>query len=85
MDDAPLPHRCPHCHALVVDRRSPVCTTCRAELPASWVMTPAQVKKTMQLDAEIRAEHDASLKRIDPRCDPNMPAVVRYLDTPWGL
>jgi hypothetical protein len=34
-----LSHRCPKCQALVVDRRSPVCTTCRAELPKNWVMT----------------------------------------------
>ena len=80
-----LPHRCPKCQALVVDRRSKVCTTCRAELPKEWIMTPEQADKMMAIDREIRAEHAASLNRIDPRNDPATPPIVRLLDTPWGL
>jgi hypothetical protein len=45
MADMPFPLRCPHCKALVVDRRSPTCTTCRAELPAEWILTPTQIRK----------------------------------------
>lgn len=85
MESFELPHRCPKCHALVVDRRSPVCTTCRAALPKEWIMTSEQTAKVRAIDQEIRAEHDASLKTLDPRSDPNMPPIVRLLDTPWGL
>jgi hypothetical protein len=85
MDLTPAPHRCPKCHALVVDRRSPVCTTCRAQLPADWIMTPEQAGKVMAIDKEIRAEHAASMKYLDPRTDPNVPAVVKALDTNWGM
>ncbi len=64
--DAPLrPLRCPHCNALVVDRRSPVCTTCRAALPADWVMTPQQTAKMMQLDAQARAQQLEEMRKID--------------------
>jgi hypothetical protein len=69
----------------VVDRRSPVCTTCRAELPAAWIMTPAQAAKMMALDREIRAEHAASLNTLDPHNDRNTPPIVRLLDTTWGM
>jgi hypothetical protein len=86
MDDSTgLPHRCPRCHALVVDRRSPVCTTCRAALPADWIMTPAQAAKLKAIDQDARAVHAQELKILDPRSDPNMPAVIRFLDTPWGM
>ncbi len=57
MESTEFPHRCPKCQALVVDRRSPVCTTCRAALPADWVMTPEQAAKTMAIDAQAKAEH----------------------------
>jgi hypothetical protein len=85
MDAFQLPRRCPKCHALVVDRRSPACTTCRAALPKEWIMTREQAAKTKALDQEIRAEHAASLRTLDPRSDPNMPPVIRFLDTPWGM
>jgi hypothetical protein len=85
MEDEPLPHRCPKCHALVVDRRSPVCTTCRAALPTDWVMTKEQAEKVTAIDQEIRAEHAASQNALDPRNDPNTPPIVRFLETPWGL
>ena len=85
MEDPALPHRCPECHALVVDRRSPVCTSCRATLPPEWVMTPEQAAKTTAIDTEIRREHVASLNTLDPRNDPATPPVVRFLDTTWGL
>jgi hypothetical protein len=81
MDSAPQPHRCPKCKALVVDRRSPVCTTCREALPKDWVMTKEQVAKTEAIDQEIRAEHSASLKTLDPRNDPKMPPLVRFLNS----
>jgi hypothetical protein len=49
---------------LVVDRRSAVCTTCRAPLPADWIMSPEQAAKMMAVDKEIRAEHADSMKMI---------------------
>jgi hypothetical protein len=49
----------------VVDRRSPVCTTCRAALPADWVMTPQQTAKMMQLDAQARAQQLEEMRKID--------------------
>ena len=85
MDFTSEPFRCPKCHALVVDRRSPVCTTCRVALPAEWIMTPQQKAKLMSIDREIKAEHVASLNTLDPRNDPNTPPVVRFLDTKWGM
>jgi hypothetical protein len=59
------PHRCPKCHALVVDRRSPVCTTCRAELPAEWIMTKAQTAKVNAIDQSARAEYKSAMKDLD--------------------
>jgi hypothetical protein len=85
MDFCSEPHRCPKCHALVVDRRSPTCTTCRELLPAEWIMTSQQAAKMMAIDRESKAEHAESIKRLDPRSDPNMPPIVRLLDTPWGM
>jgi hypothetical protein len=81
----PLPLRCPACQALVVDRRSPTCTTCRHALPEEWIMTPIQAKKMMALDRDTRAEHTASLNRLDPRNDPVTPPGIRFLETPWGM
>ena len=46
-------------------------------------MTPEQAAKMMALDREIRAEHAASLNRIDPLNDPNTPPIVRFLDSPY--
>jgi hypothetical protein len=43
-------------------------------------MTPEQVAKTEAIDRESRAEHAASLKTLDPRSDPNMPPIIRWLD-----
>ena len=48
-------HRCPICNALVVDRRSPVCTTCHEALPADWIMTPEQVSTAR--DLAVLARH----------------------------
>ncbi len=59
------PHRCPHCNALVVDRRSPVCTTCKTELPKEWVMSPDQVAKVTELDAHARAEYTTAMNDLD--------------------
>jgi hypothetical protein len=81
MDSTQQPHRCPKCHALVVDRRSPVCTTCRAELPAEWIMTKEQAAKVMALDAQARAQHLQEIRKLDPQCDPNVPALVKLLDS----
>ncbi|HEY0257462.1 MAG TPA: hypothetical protein VGC39_08465 [Candidatus Methylacidiphilales bacterium] len=80
MEAAPQPHRCPKCNALVVDRRSPVCTTCRAALPADWVMTPEQTAKMMKLEAQNRAAHLEEMRALDPPlCNPDLPPVVRLL------
>jgi predicted nucleic acid-binding Zn-ribbon protein len=80
--DLPLqPHRCPKCGALVVDRRSPVCTTCREALPKEWIMTPEQSTKVRALDAQARAQHLQEIRKLDPQCDPNVPALVKLLDS----
>jgi len=65
MDFCSEPHRCPKCHALVVDRRSPVCTTCREALPAEWVMTPAQTAKMMAGDRAARAEFSDGMRSLN--------------------
>jgi hypothetical protein len=44
-------------------------------------MTPEQVAKTAALDQEIKAGHAASLKTLDPRSDPKMPPLIRFLDS----
>jgi len=72
MDFISEPLRCPKCNALVVDRRSAVCTTCRTELPAEWIMSKEQAAKIMAHDREVRAEHTARMKILN---DPwNQPA-----------
>ncbi len=72
-------HRCPECDALVVDRRSPACTTCHEALPAEWVMTPEQIGKITTIDAHARAEHAAAMSDLDavnpPDTDPTVPLV----------
>jgi len=65
MDLPQLPHRCPKCNALVVDRRSPVCTTCRTELPKDWVMTKEQISKVMAIDQEIRMEDAEEMRSLN--------------------
>jgi hypothetical protein len=65
MDQPQQPHRCPKCHALVVDRRSPVCTTCREALPKEWIMTPEQAAKVMDIDRTARAEYDSAMKQLN--------------------
>ena len=59
------PFRCPKCNALVVDRRSPVCTTCRQALPTAWVMTPKQVAKVEAIDRDAKAEFSATMKQLN--------------------
>jgi len=49
---------------LVVDRRSAFCTTCRAPLPADWIMAPEQAAKIAAIDQGARAEHAEALKMI---------------------
>jgi hypothetical protein len=59
------PHRCPKCDAPVVDRRSPLCTTCHEPLPVEWIMTPEQVAKVEMIDRHAKAEHAAALNDLD--------------------
>ena len=79
MDAPQQPHRCPKCNALVVDRRSPVCTTCRAALPAEWIMTKEQAAKLGAIDRECRVEHAEAMKTLNnPWTQPvsgNLPPV----------
>jgi hypothetical protein len=80
MDATLQPKRCPQCQALVVDRRSSACTTCRAALPAEWVMTSEQTAQMMKIEAQNRATHQEEMRSLDPPlCDPNLPPVVRML------
>jgi hypothetical protein len=80
MDLSPLPHHCPKCNALVVDRRSPVCTTCRTALPEDWIMTPEQASKVEAIDREARAEHASVMRILNPNGDPNTPFLFRQID-----
>jgi len=66
------PHRCPKCDALVVDRRSPVCTTCHEAFPAEWIMNPEQVAKVENIDARAKAEHASAMEALEPENDPSM-------------
>jgi ribosomal protein L37AE/L43A len=65
MDTNQQPHRCPKCHALVVDRRSSVCTTCRGELPAEWIMTKEQTAKVMAIDRDARTEFESAMTQLN--------------------
>jgi hypothetical protein len=65
MEPTLQPHRCPKCNALVVDRRSPVCTTCRQALPAEWIMSPKQTAKVMAIDKAAKVEHAATMKQLN--------------------
>jgi hypothetical protein len=82
MDQPAQPLRCPHCQALVVDRRFPNCTTCGQALPAEWVMSKAQAAKMMKIDAQARALHTQEMRNLDPNSDPNRPAIVKLLESP---
>ena len=78
--DLTQPHRCPKCNALVVDRRSPVCTTCRQALPKEWVMTADQTAKMMKLETHNRATHQEEMRSLDPPlCSPDLPPIIRLL------
>jgi hypothetical protein len=59
------PHRCPKCNALVVDRRSPLCTTCHQALPEEWVMSAEQIAKVTELDAHARAEYATAMNDLE--------------------
>jgi hypothetical protein len=65
------PYHCPSCGALVVDRRFANCTTCHAELPAEWVLTPEQIAKLEEIDRHARAEHAAVSDALDPLNSPD--------------
>lgn len=58
-------HRCPQCNALVVDRRSPTCTTCHVALPADWILTPEQTAKLNAIDKDARAEYNSAMTDLD--------------------
>ena len=70
-------HRCPKCDALVVDRRSTVCTTCHEALPKEWLMTPEQIARIEAIDAAARAEHATAMDDLDaviaPDTTPGVP------------
>ena len=74
------PHRCPSCDALVIDRRSPVCTTCHTALPKEWLMTPQQIAEVNKMDAHARAEHLAAMNELDPAKDPTGNAEMPLID-----
>ena len=80
MEDAQLPHRCPKCRALVVDRRSPVCTT----LPHRVAERlgdgrPSRSPRPGPSTRRFAREHQASLNTLDPQNDPNLPPIIRFL------
>jgi hypothetical protein len=61
--------RCPACGALVVDRRSSSCTTCHADLPQDWVLSPEQIQRIETIDQHARAEHAVTMSDLDNRID----------------
>ena len=65
------PLHCPNCGALIVDRRFANCTTCHAELPAGWVLTPEQISNLAELDQHARAEYAAASEALASANDPN--------------
>jgi hypothetical protein len=76
------PLYCPNCRALVVDRRFANCTTCHAELPAEWVLTPEQVAKLEEIDRHARAEHAAISAELDPLNTPDSAVQLDPGDLP---
>ena len=58
-------HRCPKCDALVVDRRSAVCTTCKTALPAEWILSPEQIQKLETFERSAKAEYNAAMNELD--------------------
>ena len=44
-------------------------------------MSGQQAAKLKQIDAQCRAQHVQEMNNIDPASNPNVPAVVRFLDT----
>ncbi len=72
--------RCPKCHALVVDRRFPNCTTCHEALPPEWLLTPDQIEKLQVLDEHARHEHAVALDDLDSVRDPNTPLLTEEVD-----
>jgi hypothetical protein len=76
------PLHCPHCGALVVDRRFANCTTCQAALPPEWVLTPEQVAALETIDQHARAEHAALSDALDPAKDPDSALTNIDIETP---
>jgi hypothetical protein len=44
-------------------------------------MTSDQAAKMMKLEAQNRATHLQEIRKLDPQCDPNVPAFVQLLDS----
>jgi hypothetical protein len=44
-------------------------------------MTSDQAAKMMKLEAQNRATHLQEIRKLDPQCDPNVPAFVKLLDS----
>ena len=78
MDEPQIqPLRCPSCRALVVDRRSAHCTTCKAELPESFTLQPEQLRQLQASDRSARAEHGALLQELTRETEPELPMLTR--------
>jgi hypothetical protein len=71
--DAPL--RCPKCNALVVERRSPTCTTCHAALPPEWVLSREETAHLTAMDDHAKFKHAQSMERLS--IDPDKPEIER--------
>jgi hypothetical protein len=71
------PFRCPKCAALVTDRRIPICTTCRADLPAEWLLTAEQFTQLTAIDQHARAGHAALLDQLDESKEPDSTTELR--------
>ena len=78
--DADAPPRCPKCNALVIDRRSPTCTTCRELLPAEWIFSATETAKLNALDAHAKSQHAQSMQKLGQFEDPEVPEIERIGD-----
>jgi hypothetical protein len=61
---------------LVVDRRFPRCTTCSAQLPKDWLLTPEQEAKLEEIDRHARAEHGAVMQELTRETEPDLPMLT---------
>jgi hypothetical protein len=66
-------------------RNFPIAARNAAPSSSIAALPSARPAKTNAIDQEIRAEHQASLNTLDPQNDPNLPPIIRFLDSPGRM